>query len=120
MSPANARRQATLEFGELEHVKEDCRDVRPSIWVEQALEDFRYACRQLAKAPGFTAVAVFTLALGIGATTAIFSVVNSVLFKPLAYQDSERLVNVRETRMPQVPVMPFSAGDFRDVRAASG
>jgi putative ABC transport system permease protein len=116
MSADEARRQAVLEFGGLEQIKEQCRDVRPRMWLEQTWQDVRYACRQLARAPGFVAVAAATLALGIGATTAMFTVVNSVLFKPLPYPDSERLVNVRETRFPRQPVIPLAPANFVDFR----
>jgi predicted permease len=119
MNPQEARRQAMLSFGGLEQIKEDCRDQRSMVWLEQTTQDFRYACRQIVKAPGFAAIAIVTLALGIGATTAIFSVVNSVLFKPLAYKDSERLVNVRETQMPRTPILPVNPANFRDLSQAS-
>jgi predicted permease len=119
LTPEEARRQATLSFGGLEQVKEGCRQERLTFWLEQTGQDFRYACRQLLKAPGFAAIAIVTLALGIGSTTAIFSVVNSVLFKPLAYKDSERLVNVRETQLPRTPILPVNPANYRDFSQAS-
>ena len=80
------------------------------------MNDFKFAVRQLLKKPGFTAVSVVTLALGIGANTAIFSVVNAVLLRPLPYPDSERLVWLSE-RSPNFPVMSISYPDFTDWRA---
>src|SRR6267154_114634 len=79
------------------------------------MNDLRFAFRQLLKNPGFTAVAVLTLALGIGANTAIFSVVYGVLLKPLPYREPEQLIRVFESSTGQ-PKFPMSAGDFQDSR----
>src|SRR5947199_7095076 len=91
-SPDEARRQARLALGGSEQVKESCRDARGTRWLEDLLQDFRYALRSLGKKPGFAAVSVLTLALGIGASTAIFSAVNPILFESLPYPHAGRIV----------------------------
>src|SRR6266852_4774514 len=95
-NPENARRQARLELGGPEQVKETCRDARGIRWLEDLLQDFRYALRTLRQKPGFAAVALCTLALGIAATTVMFTVINGVLLQPLPYPDSEQLVTLHE------------------------
>ncbi len=95
-SPEQATRQAGVALGGLEQMKERSRDVRGTRWLEDLLGDLRYATRALRKKSGFTLVCLLTLALGIGATTAIFTVVNGVLLKPLSYAHPERLVNLQE------------------------
>jgi putative ABC transport system permease protein len=87
-----AKRRARLEFGGLEQVREECRDARGVNLIETTLQDVRYGMRKLARSPGFTAVAVVTLALGIGANTLIFSVVNAAILHPLPFRDAGRLV----------------------------
>jgi predicted permease len=94
--PDEARRQARLTLGGPEQVKEECRRARGTRRLEDLLQDCRYALRTLRQKPAFAAVAVCTLALGSGATTVMFTVINGVLLKPLPYPEPERLVKVEE------------------------
>ena len=95
MRPGEARTQALRRFGGVEKTKEECRDAGRAVWLESFLQDVRYAGRSLRKNPGYAAAAVLTLALGIGANTAIFSVVYGVLLQSLPYGGGERLVRLR-------------------------
>ncbi len=96
MSPKEARDAARREFGGVEQIKEHARDQRTFVWLEQLSQDFHYAWRQLGRDPGFVLVVVCTLALGTGATTAVFSLVNGLLLKPLPYDQPGQLVQVWE------------------------
>ena len=118
LSREEAMRRARLEFGGFDQVKEECRDARGVQLMETFIQDVRYALRTLAKSPGFTAVALLTLALGIGANTAIFSVVYGVMLAPLPYQDSGRLMVLNETT-PKVGSVSISYPNFLDWRAQS-
>jgi macrolide transport system ATP-binding/permease protein len=91
---SQARRLTRLEFGGLEQIKEDCRDSRGTLWLESIVQDVRYGLRQLRKSPGFTLTAVITLALGIGATTAIFTLVEGVFKRSLPVADPSSLYRV--------------------------
>jgi predicted permease len=100
MSPNEARRAAQIELGGLEQVKEQVRDERLANWLHSVLSDCRYSLRQLRKSPAFTAVIILTLALGIGANTALFSVVNGVLLNRLPYPNPDQLVEVAAKAPP--------------------
>jgi len=113
MCPEEARYEALRKFGGAEPVKESYRDCYRLSVVESTFQDFRYALRTLRRNPGFTAVAVLTLSLGIGASTAIFSVVEGVILSPLAYHDPDRLVMVWQ-RNPEGRRISLSLPDFEE------
>ena len=116
LSESEARRLVQINFGGPEQVKEECRDARGVRIMETLFQDVRYGLRMLRKAPGFTAVALLTLALGIGANTAIFSVLYGVLLRPLPYTDAARLIVLNETT-PKVGLVSVSYPNFLDWRA---
>jgi hypothetical protein len=113
LSRAEALRCARLEFGALDKSKEACRESTRVNWLEDLLQDVHFALRILRKSPGFTAVAVLTLALGIGANTAIFSVLEGVVLAPLPYSDPDRLVVAGESN-PRFPLVWVSYPNFLD------
>jgi len=113
LSPEEARCAALRKFGNVTRVTEETRAVWGSVWIEQLRQDLSYGIRALWKNPGFAIVIVLTLALGIGANTAIFSVVRAVVLAPLPYPQPDRLVVVWENR-PNVKTLGTSYPDFLD------
>jgi predicted permease len=115
MSEQEAKRQARLGFGGHEQVKEDCRDARGTSFIELTIDDAKYAVRQLLANPTFALVMIFTLALSIGANSAIFSVIDGVLLKRLPYAQPERLVRIflSSKAFPKFPLNPWDFLDFR-------
>ena len=119
MNPADARRAALRSFGHLDRVKDDVRDTWLSRLWETAVQDARYGFRNLLRSPGFTFIVVLTMALGIGANTAIFSVVNGVLLRPLPFKNGEQLVVVRQQQpIAGIEDMGFSYREILDYRQA--
>jgi hypothetical protein len=118
LDPPEARRRARLALGGPEHVKEECRDVRGTRWLEDLLQEIRYALRTLRQRPGFLTVALLTLALGSGATTVMFTVINGVLLRSLPFPNPDRLVagddqaQVREPFFSSRPPRSHSSGSY--------
>jgi predicted permease len=117
--PAKARRLARLDLGGPEQVREECRDARGTRCVEDLAQDVRFAIRTLRQRPGFSAVALLSLALGTGATTVMFSLVDGVMLKPLAYRDPGRLLRLQEKtdyRTPQGDLWSFTYPNYLDCK----
>jgi putative ABC transport system permease protein len=119
MSPEEARALARRELGPVDRFKDEVRDVRGVTWLDDLQRDVRFGLRSLRRSPAFTLVAVLCLALGIGANAALFSVINSVLLRPLPYPEPERLVRVYETMADSGPGGGAAVPNYRDWAAQS-
>src|SRR2546423_3549868 len=116
LTPEEARREAERRFGNFEHIKDLCRDVRGGSMIETLIQDLRFGLRRMLKTPAFTAVAILSLALGIGANTAIFSLVNTILLRPLpAVAEPAHLVSVFPVGKDN-EVQAFSYPNYLDYR----
>lgn len=119
MSPTEARQAALRRFGHVEGFKEEIRGQRGLPWLEEIAADLKFSARLLRKNPGFTFLTVLTLGIGIGATTAIFSIVNNVVLQPLPYPQSDRIVVLAETLPAKTTPFGVSARSFAEWRRQS-
>src|SRR6266481_2469280 len=120
MDANDARREAHLKFGSRNQVREQLWNRSSIVILDKTLRDIRYACRTLLRSPGYTLMAIVTLGLGIGANTAIFTVINGVLLRPLPYGNPERIVDLEQTasRIGRDPI-GFSVQEVADYRDQS-
>src|SRR5215472_4696788 len=119
MSREEARYAAMRTFGNSTFLKEEAREESGWVWLERIGQDLRYGTRTLAKSPGFTAVAVLTLALGIGATTSMFTILDGIVLKPLQYPDASRIVAINTHWTDSGAEIPLTTGgDLQDIRGA--
>jgi len=120
MTSAQARRAAAIAVGNADPIREASRDGRAGAWLRQFGRDLSFGVRLLLKAPGFSAAAIAIIALGVGAVTAIFSVVYGVALKPLPFREPDRLVNIYSTSVPTGSVrLPVNGADHRDWLASN-
>jgi hypothetical protein len=122
MSPAEARRAALLEFGGVEQTKEQVRASRTGFLLETLWQDLRFGFRMLVRNPGFTSAAVVSLALGIGSTTAVFSILDTIFLRPLPYPEPDRLVCIWERDLNMTEPdgwQPISTPTFLDWKKQS-
>jgi hypothetical protein len=121
LSQREAEMRARRDFGALDLTKEECRDQRPAEWLDHIVRDVRQAGRSLRRNPGFSAAAITTLALGIGANAAIFSVIYAVLLKPLPYPQPEQIQSVEVVipeRTSQFASLPVTIQSYLEWRKA--
>jgi len=117
MTREEARRRAMLEFGGAEQIKEELRDVQRIPILETTLKNFRWALRFIRKSPSFSIVVILTLALGIGANSAVFSAIDAILLRPLPYPEGDRLMELRQVNLkiqkPQTRLAPVRLEEWR-------
>jgi len=117
LTPDEARRLARLSFGGADPIKEACRDVRGTRWLEDIVRDLRLAVRALSASRSFTTIALLVLALSIGASTAIFSVVDAVVLQALPFDEADRLVAIGETSLKRNNMGVVAPQNFLDWKA---
>ena len=113
MTQEEAHRRARIDLGGIEQTKEKCRDARRVNWIEDFAQDLRFSLRMLQKSPAFALAAILTLALGIGTTVAVFSVVDTIILRPLSYAASTQLVMIDEWT-PSVGSIPVNGLHFQE------